>query len=276
MVSIKYGKHLNKQLPSVIYIWHDLVLYIGQLPPNKHHSIAVDTFSINLEHPFNVTLDEGKSWKKLRSVLWPANCPHQSIFNDDVMVYFFMEPTLRICSLIKGKMQFDKGDYFVQFNNEEKAIDSFINLYNHRPDIDTAWHFLCSIFNPGHTSYTDYINHSLDKRIHTVTSLIKQAPEQNNPIRDFAKHINLSPSRLEHLFKQQTNIPIARYRMWLRIKQYAKLIGLKKTLTDASIEAGFVDAAHFCRTFRYIVGMTPSSFYLSPKGIEILVANDFS
>ncbi len=119
------------------------------------------------------------------------------------------------------------------------------------------------------------MNHNLDRRIHAVTTMIKQRIEHNYSIQDLADHVNLSTSRLEHLFKQQTNISIARYRMWTRIKQFAKPIGLNKTLTEAALETGFVDAAHFNRTFKYIVGMIPSTFFLSPKGIEILVADDF-
>jgi transcriptional regulator GlxA family with amidase domain len=118
------------------------------------------------------------------------------------------------------------------------------------------------------------MNHSLDGRIHAVTSMIKQNPRHNFSIKDFADHVNLSTSRLEHLFKQQTNISIARYRMWIRIKQSAKLIGLKMSLTETATETGFVDAAHYSRTFKYLVGMSPSTFFQSPKGIEILVADD--
>jgi AraC-like DNA-binding protein len=268
-------KHLDRQLPPVVYIWRDLVLYIGQLPPNKHHRIAVDTFSINIEQPYSITTDEGQSWENIRSVLWLANCPHQSVFGDDVMVFCFMEPTLRICKIIKQKMYSDKGEYLVKFKNEGEAIDTFTYLYNQRPDTDTAWEVLCSLFNPSHTNHTDYMNHNLDRRIHAVTTMIKQRIEHNYSIQDLADHVNLSTSRLEHLFKQQTNISIARYRMWTRIKQFAKPIGLNKTLTEAALETGFVDAAHFNRTFKYIVGMIPSTFFLYPTKISILVADDF-
>ncbi len=268
-------KYINKQLPPVVYIWRDLILYIGQLPTNEYHRIAVDTFSMNLEQPYSITTDEGQPWENIKNVLWLANCPHQSVFDDDVMVFCFMEPTLRICNLIKKKMQHDKREYLVKLENEKEAIDTFTYLYNQRPDANITWDILCSVFNPTHSSHTDYMNHSLDRRIHAVTTMIKQNPEHNYSIKYFADHVNLSTSRLEHLFKQQTNISIARYRMWIRIKQFAKLIGLKKTLTEAATETGFVDASHFNRTFKYIVGMIPSAFFLSPKGIEILVADDF-
>ena len=113
---------INRQLPPIIYIWHDLVLYIGQLPPNTTHSIAVDTFSMNIEQPYSITTDGGQSWENIRSVLWLANCPHKSIFYNDIMVYCFLEPTLRICNLIKEKMALPKGDYLVKYNNETEAI----------------------------------------------------------------------------------------------------------------------------------------------------------
>jgi AraC-like DNA-binding protein len=186
-----------------------------------------------------------------------------------------MEPTLRISNYIKKEMCSEKEGYLDTYNNEGESVDTFTYLYNQRPDTDTAWDILCSLYNPNHTHNTDYMNHNLDRRIHAVTTMIKQRIEHNYSIQDFADHVNLSISRLEHLFKQQTNISIARYRMWLRIKHYINLFCSNRSLTEAALETGFVDAAHFNRTFKYIVGMIPSTFFQSPKGIEIIVADDY-
>ena len=40
-------------------------------------------------------------------------------------------------------------------------------------------------------------------------------------------------------------------------------------LTDAAVNAGFTDSAHFSHTFRSIVGMSPSAALAQSRGIRL-------
>jgi AraC-like DNA-binding protein len=75
-----------------------------------------------------------------------------------------------------------------------------------------------------------------------------------------AKEIGISASRLRHMFKEQTGLPISRYVLWMRLRT-ALLHALDgASMTESAQAAGFADAAHFSRTCRQIFGLPPSAF----------------
>jgi AraC-like DNA-binding protein len=86
-----------------------------------------------------------------------------------------------------------------------------------------------------------------------------------------ADSIHLSPTRLVHLFKEQTGVPIRRFRQWHRMKAVAALVAAGENLTDAALNAGFSDSAHFSRAFRNMFGMKPSFFFNRSADIQIII-----
>ena len=75
--------------------------------------------------------------------------------------------------------------------------------------------------------------------------------------------------RLTQLFRQKIGIPIRRYRQWHRL--FVTCVGVTRgmNLTDAAVNAGFTDSAHFSHTFRSIVGMSPSAALAQSRGIRL-------
>ena len=69
---------------------------------------------------------------------------------------------------------------------------------------------------------------------------------------------NYNFSDVNSLFKQVTGTPIRRFRLWQRIFVTSEKLSTGLSLTDAAIEAGFSDYAHFSRTFRELGGGNPS------------------
>jgi transcriptional regulator GlxA family with amidase domain len=62
-----------------------------------------------------------------------------------------------------------------------------------------------------------------------------------------------------HAFTESIGIPLRRYLAWLRLQRAAAAIVGGTPLAEAALAAGFSDAAHMSRTFRAMLGMTPSS-----------------
>lgn len=69
----------------------------------------------------------------------------------------------------------------------------------------------------------------------------------------------LSPSRLRHLFVEQTGLAFKTYLLWLRLSRAVECIAAGATLTQAAHEAGFADSAHLSRTFRRMFGIAAAS-----------------
>ena len=65
----------------------------------------------------------------------------------------------------------------------------------------------------------------------------------------------LSPSRLRHLFVEQTGLAFKTYVLWLRLQRALRAYADGANLTEAAHAAGFADSAHFSRTFKRTFGL---------------------
>ena len=70
-----------------------------------------------------------------------------------------------------------------------------------------------------------------------------------------AAGVYLSPSRLRHLFVEQTGLAYKTYLLWLRLIRALEVYAEGKSLTQAAHAAGFADSAHFSRTFKRTFGL---------------------
>ena len=73
-----------------------------------------------------------------------------------------------------------------------------------------------------------------------------------------AEIARLSRSRFMHVFTKSVGVPLRPYILWLRLQKAASEIARGATPTEAAYRAGFADAAHMARTFRRMLGNTPT------------------
>lgn len=76
---------------------------------------------------------------------------------------------------------------------------------------------------------------------------------------DTAERVGLSPQRLRALAKAQLGMPLARWRVWTRLRRAAEAIRTGESLADAAAIAGFTDQAHLTRWMREMMGVTPAT-----------------
>jgi AraC-like DNA-binding protein len=67
--------------------------------------------------------------------------------------------------------------------------------------------------------------------------------------------VYLSPSRLRHLFVEQTGLAFKTYLLWLRLVRALQVYAEGRNLTEAAHAAGFADSAHFSRAFKRNFGL---------------------
>lgn len=68
----------------------------------------------------------------------------------------------------------------------------------------------------------------------------------------------LSESHLMHTFTASLGIPLRPYILWLRVQRACGELSNGASITEAAARSGFSDAAHLSRTFRRMLGTTPS------------------
>jgi len=100
---------------------------------------------------------------------------------------------------------------------------------------------------------------AIDPRLTTVISHLQQHPDDSRSVSALAKLHSISPSRFRHLFSEQTGTTYRRYRMWTRLRAaIGRAVCGGINLTDAALDVGFCDSAHFSNNFHDTFGVTPS------------------
>lgn len=98
--------------------------------------------------------------------------------------------------------------------------------------------------------------HQGDDRIEKALNYLAGQEYRNIPISEVAQHVNLSASRFQHLFTEQTGQTYRRAQLWMKIVSAAPLFG-KLSLTEIAHEVGFADSAHLSRSFTETFGFSP-------------------
>jgi AraC-like DNA-binding protein len=75
----------------------------------------------------------------------------------------------------------------------------------------------------------------------------------------------LSQSRFMHVFTESMATPLRPYILWLRLQHACCDLMAGASITAAAHNAGFSDAAHLTRTFRRMLGMTPTDLALRKR-----------
>jgi len=100
---------------------------------------------------------------------------------------------------------------------------------------------------------------SLDPRVAKSIDYIRNGRESGVSVKEIAAGADLSESRFSHLFTENVRVPVRRYLLWLRLREAIHLLARGVSLTDSAYDAGFADSAHLTRTFRAMLGITPSA-----------------
>ena len=99
----------------------------------------------------------------------------------------------------------------------------------------------------------------MDSRISAVVCFIGKRPAAD--MDTLATAVNLSPSRLRHLFRLEMATALHAYLKQQRLSRAAELLKTTfLTVKEVSAATGFADPDHFSREFRKAFGVPPRSY----------------
>jgi transcriptional regulator GlxA family with amidase domain len=101
----------------------------------------------------------------------------------------------------------------------------------------------------------------MDRRVQISIGFMKANLNREVLLIEIARLVNLSPSRLQHLFKAETGTPLTQYLKSLRLERARELLettflSVKQVMTTA----GLKNKSHFVKDFRKAYGMTPTQY----------------
>ena len=256
---------LSEIHPSLLYLWDKRTLYIGPLFEPLDLSQGAATLVLALDKPISF-LEKGQSKSiECRSLLLPAGLSVAIDTQDAIVANCNLDALGADFSALSDRMQCRQGKVAWQLNNEPDVIVRLMEMYANQMSSQAAYELLDQVLSPKLES-----EYAVDQRVVNVINLIKQTIDSNLSVEDLATEVNLSVPRLVQLFKQQTGIPIRRYRLWHRLYVTSVKMGQGYNLTDAAIAAGFTDSSHCSHTFRSMLGLKPSLILSQPNKIRII------
>lgn len=107
---------------------------------------------------------------------------------------------------------------------------------------------------------------SLPKLIQDTLAYIDANFTRDISLQDIADAMNISSSRLCHIFKDQMGVSLWNYVIVQRINYAQSLLNTDAAITDVCYECGFRDYAHFIKVFHKLSGVTPGQ-YQRNKGL---------
>lgn len=99
----------------------------------------------------------------------------------------------------------------------------------------------------------------INPKVQRVVDYILKYYDQEITLARIASHVNLSPSRLSALFKEQFGIGIVKWRDHIRMQKAKELLKSNDVLVSEVAElVGYTDALYFSRRFKQHFGFAPS------------------
>jgi len=242
--------------------WQGASLWISDATRAK--GVEPRRTDFHAHHAIQITLSMG-GWFKLdtadahaRGDVVAVAADAQHVFEaEGLMAFLFVEPESRLGRAIGRRW----------FNGAELVAIPPDVLGDFRERITTAYSAAvrndAALASLGRallaTLSADAVAEEPDSRIRKVITWAAQQIDEPVGLADAVAISGLSPSRLRHLFVEQTGLPFKTYLLWLRLTRAVEAFAAGASLTEAAHQAGFADSAHLSRTFRRMFGIAPTS-----------------
>jgi AraC-like DNA-binding protein len=246
---------------SQLYLGAGRVLYCGPLQHLETHVYGCAVLHVGVYQPFRIKL--GETWWTCRCVVIPPGVRHALDMQGGVHGKLFVETDSRSFADFKRRFPFQGAK--ATFFQDTETLEYFRWAFESNPPRDELeryvdrWLGIATLAPP-----------NVDPRILRIVELTGEQAELNLSQEKLAAAIGLSPSRFQHLFREQMGIPYRRFRLWRRVVSAVKVFHSRDNMTYAAMEAGFADAAHFSHCFRDTFGVNPAAVFRSIERFESL------
>jgi len=251
---------------SVMYFWKDQVLLIGEPIETCEHQHYAIQISIDLSRMCES--QESKQWQTYSALIIAPNYPHQIGGLGSFQATLLIEPDTKLGQLIVSQYLKESSIREINLSLLEKQLVEFKKYLTKKKSCCVARKF--SEYLLQQLLGSPSLPKGLDSRIQQALKLIKESHSLDVTSGFIAHQLDLSESRFTHLFKDELNIPLRRYLLWLRLIKATRLLLSEHSFTSVAHEVGFSDGAHLSRTFKKMFGLTPTEVFKNSENVQAI------
>jgi len=258
-----------------LHIWSNQLLFLGVSHiPYREHQIVSDKLMVSIQGNIIITLDNGNKITT-RSCLVKAGTTFDKQYIDATkatMAIYYLAPLTQDYSALENLMHKALAGLHYNHPQEDLLIHQLLNIRDNALPPEQAYRILRDLI--VQPELQSVIFREFDTRVIAVIQRIRETVSENLSVKEFAEAVYLSESRLEKLFKEQIGVPITKYRLRYRVFIGIIQLALERSITDAALAAGFASSAHFSKSFSAINGIPPSTTFLKPPFLDVLIADE--
>lgn len=213
---------------------------------------------LGLDGPLRVRAGRGP-WSELPGVLTAPDVPHAIDAEGREVLLVFLDPESEAGAALRASLA---GPFRALSAAERDALARDADPMRLMRAEGVEWtHRAVEVLGAGSAPP----RRAMHPRVRRLLRLLSQLPpEEDSSLSALAEQVRLSPGRLMHAFTESIGLPLRPYLAWLRLQRAAAAIVSGMPLGEAAHAAGFSDSAHMSRTFRRMLGMTPSVLRPTP------------
>jgi len=231
-------------------------LFIGRVTRTDHHSHDAVQICFGLEGKFSLRSDPADAWRTYDAASIASGHPHELDGNRSVMALLYLDPETA-GSRSFARVSHETGICPVPNVVLRSVLPLLVHAWEKEDTaerIPALCHRLGRVLAPGASPWGVF-----DARVRRAVNMMRAAPGKRAGLVELSTAISVSPTRLAHIFREQTGLPIRRYSLWLRLGDAVERIAHGASLSEAAHSAGFSDPAHLTRTLRRMFGIVPSA-----------------
>lgn len=249
-------------LRRVMWIGADRFFYAGLLGQPTVRTMGALTIYVSLSAPLAVRVDGG-GWERGDVAVIPPGRSHQIASTGRHVALVQIEPEFTDLGGLPAV--FGSGRHAGQSPDIGAGIRAFYHWLSDSDmgfelsnrDIDRA------VF--GHPLR----DRLLDPRIDHVVKTIRNNPHILPSARGAASEVNLSVSRLLHLFTVEVGLSFRRFRAWKQARSLLQNVQCRTTLTHLALDTGYPDSTHFSHSIRRVFGLCPRDILAGSRSLTI-------
>ncbi len=253
---------------SALYIWNGMSAFWGtsfNTSPHRHETLQL-VFDIDKE--FKVK-DKGSEWISYSSAVIRASHVHQFDSNNSIQLFIYLDEKSDYASQLTEKYLQNGNISHLQNSDIKKLNNSFFKSLLVTTDCEALF-----------KGFHKIIDHLIDfkapvKKDPRIVEAIEFISNINKPVpvKEVAQHVCLSESRLRYLFKHEVGQSIQSFMVWMKVINSLGMVIKGEPLSKTAYHAGFWDTSHMTKSYKDILGASPSSLSKFQHDLRIVLCD---